>query len=150
LKANYERIHIWHKVKKIMHIDEIAEKLTPMFKEKDLLLVLLFGSSVSGKIHKGSDIDLAFLSDTPVDILNITNKVINLLHANNIDLVDLSRASPLLKFSAAKNGKVLYEKRPGIFNEFYSLAFRMYVDTKKLRDARKTYIKNSLKKRGLV
>jgi predicted nucleotidyltransferase len=41
-----------------MHIDEIAEKLTPMFKEKDLLLVLLFGSSVSGKIHKGSDIDL--------------------------------------------------------------------------------------------
>ena len=136
--------------KRIMHPEEIAKKLAPIFEEKRLMLALLFGSSAFDKAHRNSDIDLAFLFDTPVDILKLTNRVIRLLHTDNIDVVDLRRASPLLKFSAVKNGKVLYEKTPGIFNEFYSLAFRVYVDTKKLRDAQETYIKNSLKKRGLA
>ncbi len=136
--------------KRIMHPEEIAKKLAPIFEEKRLVLALLFGSSAFDKTHRNSDIDLAFLFDTPVDILKLTNRVIRLLHTDNIDVVDLRRASPLLKFSAVKNGKVLYEKKPGIFNEFYSLAFRVYIDTKKLRDAQETYIKNSLKKRGLA
>lgn len=136
--------------KRIMHPEEISKKLAPIFEEKRLMLALLFGSSAFDKAHRNSDIDLAFLFDTPVDILKLTNRVIRLLHTDNIDVVDLRRASPLLKFSAVKNGKVLYEKKPGIFNEFYSLAFRVYVDTKKLRDAQETYIKNSLKKRGLA
>ena len=98
---------------------------------------------------KKSDIDLAFLFDKPVDILALTNRVIRLLHTDDVDVVDLKCASPLLKFSAVKNGKLLYERERGMFNEFYSLAFRMYVDTKKLRDAQATAIKQFLKAMGL-
>jgi len=36
-----------------------------------------------------------------------------------------------------------------LFNEFYSLAFRMYVDTRKLRDAQAKAILQFLKARGL-
>jgi predicted nucleotidyltransferase len=119
------------KAKKILSIEEIKRRLMPLFKDEGLQFILIFGSVVSGKIHKQSDIDLAFLYDKSIDILMLTNKIINLLHTDNVDIIDLKYASPILKFSAAKNGKLLYERRPGLFSEFYSLAFRMYIDTKK-------------------
>jgi predicted nucleotidyltransferase len=136
------------KTKEIISVEEIRNRLVPIFKDEGLKLVLLFGSAVLGKIHKQSDIDLAFLFDKPVDILSLTNRVIRLLHADNIDVVDLRRASPLLKFSVVKNGRLLYERQPGMFNEFYSLAFRMYVDSKKLRDAQEIAMRHFLKERG--
>lgn len=128
----------------------LKDKLSPIFKEKGLRLIILFGSAVSGKINKNSDIDIAFLFDDPVDILKLTNTVIRLLHTDNVDVVDLRRASPLLKFSAIKKGKPLYEREPGIFNEFSSLAFRRYIDTKKLREANAIVINNFLKERGIA
>lgn len=136
------------KTKEIISVEEIRNRLVPIFKDEGLKLVLLFGSAVLGKIHKQSDIDLAFLFDKPVDILSLTNRVIRLLHADNVDVVDLRRAGPLLKFSVVKNGRLLYERQPGMFNEFYSLAFRMYVDSKKLRDAQEIAMRHFLKERG--
>ncbi len=136
------------KTKEIISVEEIRNRIVPIFKDEGLKLVLLFGSAVLGKVHKQSDIDLAFLFDKPVDILSLTNRVIRLLHADNIDVVDLRRASPLLKFSVVKNGRLLYERQPGMFNEFYSLAFRMYVDSKKLRDAQEIAMRHFLKERG--
>ena len=130
--------------------EDIKSKLSPLFKEPDLRLVILFGSAAAGQMHKRSDIDLAFLFDRPVDILDLTNRVIRLLHTDNIDIVDLKKANPLLRFSAVRNGKLLYEKEPGTFNSFASLAFRMYVDTKKLRDALETFIKNYLHEKEMA
>ncbi len=129
---------------------EIRSRLSPLFKEKGLRLAILFGSAVSGKVHRNSDIDIAFLFEKPIDILQLTNTVIRLLQVDNVDVIDLKKASPLLKFSAVKKGKLLFEKTPGVFNEFYSLAFRMYVDTQKLRDSHAIFIKNYLKEEGVV
>lgn len=129
---------------------EIKSKLSPLFKERGLRLVILFGSAVSGKAHRNSDIDIAFLFERPVDILELTNTVIRLLHVNNVDIVDLRKANPLLKFSVVRKGKLLFEKNSGVFNEFCSLAFRMYVDTKKLREGHAVFIKNYLKEEGVV
>ena len=138
------------KAKNTTSIKEIRDRLNPIFQDKGLQLALLFGSAASGKMHKQSDIDLAFLFNTPANVLSLTNKIIQLLHTDHIDVIDLRRASPLLKFSIMKHGMLIYEREPGIFNEFYSLAFRMYVDTKKLRDAQTTAIRDFLKTRGLV
>jgi len=136
--------------KKILSIEEIKGRLIPLLKDEDLKLVLVFGSIVSDRVHKKSDIDLAFLYDRPVDILTLTNRVIRHIHTDNVDVIDLKHASPLLRFFAAKNGRILYERSPGVFNEFYSLAFRMYVDTKKLRDAQAKRIRHFLEERGLL
>ena len=62
--------------KEKISIGEIKKGLSPLFNDEGLRLVLLFGSAVSGKIHKKSDIDFAFLFDKPVDILSLTNRVI--------------------------------------------------------------------------
>jgi predicted nucleotidyltransferase len=129
-------------------IDGIRAKLAPLLKEEALQIVLLFGSQSSGQVHPESDIDLGFLYDEPVDLLELTNKVTRLLHTDRVDVVDLRRANPLLCFSAARQGKLLYERCPGLFNRFYSLSFRRYVDTKKLRDARQRAIDTFLEARG--
>ena len=138
------------KTKERFSVEDIRNRLVPIFEDEGLKLALLFGSLVLGKVHKQSDIDLAFLFDRPVDILSLTNRIISLLHADNIDVVDLRRVSPLLKFSVVKNGRLLYEKQPGMFNEFYSLAFRIYIDTKKLRDSQAISIQHFLKAKGLM
>ncbi len=135
-------------LRKMLTVEEIRERLAPLFEEKDLRLILLFGSTYTGAVHKKSDIDLGFLFDGPVDILAMTNRVIRLLHCDNVDVIDLNRASPLLRFSAVQKGRLLYEKSRGIFNEFCSLAFRMYVDSKKLRDGRAEVIKGFLQTRA--
>lgn len=137
-------------LKKIYCIDEIKEKLTPLFTEEGLQLVLLFGSVVSGRARKESDIDLAFLYDEPLDILNLTNQAIRLLHTDKVDVIDLRTASPLLKFSVATQSRILYERSPGLFNSFYSLAFRRYIDTKKMREGQEKSIKSFLEEKGLL
>jgi predicted nucleotidyltransferase len=136
--------------KNIYFINEIKEKLAPLFQEEGLQLVLLFGSVALEKTRKQSDIDLAFLYDEQIDILALTNKVIRLLNTDNIDVVDLRHASPLLMISAVRQGMLLYERTPGLFNSFYSLAFRRYIDTKKMRDAQGKAIKHFLKEKGLI
>ena len=134
---------------RIFSMGKITRMLSPLFKEEELQLALLFGSISSGTFHPQSDIDLAFLYEKPVDILDLTNKVIRLLHSDLVDIVDLRRASPLLAFSVAKQSRVLYEKSSGVFNIFYSLAFRRYVDTEKLRQAQSRAIKSFLEGRRL-
>lgn len=130
-------------------MDSIREALRPLFRDEGLRLVLLFGSVATGGTHSRSDVDLAFFFDKPADVLALTNSVVRLLGTDNVDVIDLHRASPLLKFSAAKHGKVLYENPPGVFPSFYSLAFRMYDDTRKLREAKARTIRTFLDSRGL-
>lgn len=136
--------------KEKISIEDVRNKLSPIFTDEGLRLILLFGSIITGKVHGKSDIDLAFLFNKSVNILTLTNRIIRLLHTDNIDVVDLRRASPLLRFSAVKSGMLLYEREPGMFNEFYSLSFRMYVDTRKLRDAQAKAIQQFLKAKGLA
>jgi predicted nucleotidyltransferase len=137
-------------MKKVYSIDEIKEKLTPLFREKGLQMALLFGSVVSGRMHKQSDIDLAFLYDEPLDILDLTNQVIRLLHIDKVDVIDLRTANPLLKFSVAAQSRILYERSPGLFNIFYSYALRRYIDTKKLRERQQESTKSFLEEKGLL
>jgi predicted nucleotidyltransferase len=132
-----------------LSLTQIKQRLAPLFQEPGLQIVLLFGSRVSGRIHSGSDIDLGVLFDSPVDLVRMTNRVTGLLRTDRVDMVDLRRASPLLAFSAARQSHLLYERSAGLFNQFYSLSFRRYIDTKKLRDARKRTIQNFLKEKGL-
>lgn len=139
------------KANEIPTVDEIRERLAPLFDDQALRLVILFGSVAKGEgfVHKRSDVDLAFLYDRNVDTVALTNRVSVLLGSDKVDVVDLRKAGPLLRYAAAKSGRVLHEGYSGAFSEFFSLAFRRYVDTKKLRDAREDSIKRFLRERGL-
>ena len=125
-----------------LSIEGVRIRLEPLFHDAGLQLVVLFGSLAKGIAKSNSDIDLAFLYDAPVDAVSLTNRVSQLLRTDAIDVVDLRTASPLLKFSVMQYGQSLYERSPGAFTTFYSLAFRRYVDTKKLRDAQRSVVRN--------
>jgi hypothetical protein len=70
-----------------------------------------------------------------MDVVHVTAEVVRLTHHNEVDVVDLRRADPLLAMQIAESGRLLYAHDPSEFTEFRSLAFRRYVDTEKLRRA---------------
>ena len=132
----------------MLSIEEIKTRLEPIFQDPALRLVLLFGSAATGKVHPQSDIDLGFLYKDAKDIVRLSSEAMRHLQIGNIDVVDLRRASPLLKYAAVKTGTVLFEREHGTYAQFYSLALRMYMDSRRLRAARETYIKNFIASRG--
>lgn len=127
---------------------QLREGLSGLIGARKPRLVILFGSVAKGRTHEESDIDLGFLFDSPIDIIELTNQVTRALKTDRVDVVDLRRASPLLRYEAARKGQVLYEREAGEFMQFLSLSYRMYVDTKKLRDAQEMVIRRFLRARG--
>lgn len=128
----------------------LRQQLAPLFRRPDLRLVILFGSVATGAPHGRSDVDLAVLGDHPLDLVELTNAVIQLTHLNDVDLVDLCHAPPLLAMEVARHGRLLHERAPGDYAQFCSLAYRRYVDTAKLREAQKDAIAGFLRERGLA
>jgi predicted nucleotidyltransferase len=105
-----------------------------------LRLIVVFGSRVRGRARAGSDVDVAVLADGTVDLDAMYLALAPRFRASHLDLLDLRRAGPLLAFEVARHGRLLFERAPGEFRRFQSLAFRRYADTKRLRDAQKRSI----------
>lgn len=101
---------------------------------------MAFGSRVNGRAKDGSDYDFGVLKEKSlslsdrVDIGEFIAKKLG-INEDGIDLVDLSSASPLLKFEVARNGK-LVDGNYADFIRFKVRAFKEYVDTAKFRRLR--------------
>ncbi|WP_035268528.1 nucleotidyltransferase domain-containing protein [Desulfitibacter alkalitolerans] len=93
-----------------------------------------------------SDVDLAvllekdFFPSSNFEAGKLKRKLIRevtgLLESSKIDLVLLNKASPLLCFQVAKTGKLLYQRNPGDFAGFASLALRRHNSSSGTRDDR--------------
>lgn len=120
--------------------------LAPLINTYDLNLLLSFGSFGTERFTPESDIDLAYQAKralSPDEELRLLRDLIFTFHRDRIDLVDLSKASPLLMFEVATNGKVLYEEKDG-FLRFKLKASARYADTQKLRRLRQDYLNQEL------
>jgi len=107
-------------------------------RETGLRLVVLFGSAAhlaAPATRPPEDLDLGVLSNMAPDPTDLTNRFIRALHLQAVDVTDLRRADPLLLMLAARDGVPLYERDPGEFGRFASLAARRYADTRKFRVA---------------
>jgi uncharacterized protein len=133
-----------------LDVNHLSALLAPLREPYRIQLIILFGSSVTGRRGPESDLDLAILGEAPLDLVAGTTDVIRLLHTDQVDVVDLRRASPLLAMEVARSGRLLYEREPGMHVRFISLAVRRYIDTKKLRDAQKDAIHRFLASKGLA
>lgn len=129
-------------------IAEVRERLTPLFADPAIDLVILFGSVAGGTARADSDLDLAVKGRQPLDLVSLTNEITQLLRVDAVDVVDLRRASPLLMMEVVRGGQLLYERTPGCYTAFCSLAHRRYVDTAKLRVAQRETIRHFLRDRG--
>ena len=96
-------------------IEEIKNKLHPIFEEKGVLKAILFGSYAKGEATEESDIDIATFVDEEMSILNfcgIADNVINEL-GKNVDFLYADDIIPggKIDIELKRNGVLLYEKK---------------------------------------
>lgn len=121
-------------IRAIPTIEELRRAATVAGREADCRLIVLFGSAARGSGSTPADVDVAVLSSDELDTVALTNRLIQDLGFQEIDIADLGHADPLLMMLVARDGVPLYEGRPGEFARFASLAARRYADTRKFRD----------------
>ena len=122
-------------------LEEITARLRDIAEVlPDLELLVLFGSHARGRATPRSDVDVAVQARDVADLDAMYLALAPRFRSDRLDLVDLRRAGPTLAFQVARHGVLLYERRPGSFREFQSLASRRYCDTAKLRRAQQRAI----------
>jgi predicted nucleotidyltransferase len=126
----------------IISLQQIADQFS-------LELIILFGSRATGCYRKDSDTDIAVRSSYELrpqglsfeDQLTIAVRLDALY--KNVELCDLRKASPLLLGSIGAEGKLLYQNRESLFEEFKIFAWNQYQDYKpQLNLLRETTKKN--------
>lgn len=123
-------------------IEEQNKKFQEIAQQYDLELVLMFGSRVKGKTHKESDYDVAYMSERTLDLEEEGRLILGLLpiirpaDERLINLVNIKKASPLLLYDMTFRYKVLYERAPGVFAGLRAYAFKKYVESKPLYEAK--------------
>ena len=91
-----------------------------------LRTLVLFGSRARGEERPGSDWDFGYLGTPDPDAL--TAELMTALRADDVQVVNLERASGLLRFRAARDGILLHEATPGLFSDFRFEAARFWCD----------------------
>lgn len=93
-----------------------------------IVLLVLFGSRARGEARHDSDWDFAYESAGDVDRLALMASLAEVLKCDDVDVVDLRRASGLLRFRVAREGLLVFEAAPGIFDRFRFAAARFWFD----------------------
>ncbi len=131
-----------------MNIEAIKPKIAQIAEKYGLDLVVLFGSQATGKIHKESDIDIAYTGDKKLSFdeeIKANSDLIDIFKRDDVQLVNIKKASPLLMKQIVDHAIILYEREKNIFNSIFVLAQRMFEDAKVLFDLRRHYLDYKLK-----
>lgn len=114
-----------------------------------ILLILQFGSSVSGKLHERSDIDIAVQFDGEPAGLSARAALIADLQAlfpdNPVDLVILNHADPLLLKKVMETCRLLY----GDLHRYHNLrilAYKRFQDHRRFLAMERDYVRRALQK----
>jgi len=93
-----------------------------------LVAVYRFGSSAAGEKRPESDIDLAFMATAPLDPVvrfDLQQDLASVLK-QEVDLVDLRAASPVMAMQVISTGRLLYDADPGARGAFEDLTYSAY------------------------
>ncbi len=115
---------------------EVTKKIAAFFsKYNDALTVFLFGSFAGGDVTPFSDLDIAIIFDDNYDfykINDIKEKLSDILGLT-VDIVNLNRASSIIKMQVLKKGILLLNKSPRVYHEFFVHTVKEYDDLKRTR-----------------
>lgn len=129
------------------------DRVREMAERFQLDLVLLFGSRAKGRARRHSDYDIAVLdashSLTHEQQLKLAGEFTLLLRTDNIDLVFLRRAKPLLRYNAVRECVVLYEREPLLYRHYRWQVCKMWEDSRWLHNLKRRRIEKFLQSRGL-
>jgi predicted nucleotidyltransferase len=136
-------------------IEEHTEQLRQVFATHGVVLAYLFGSQAEGKAGPISDVDIAVLLGPQVDRerwfqvqLDLIGELTSLFHRNDVDVVILNEATPLLAYQIVRYGRIIYEDEamlPAV--DFAAHAASRYADTAPLRRLKRRYLEEWLEAR---
>lgn len=128
------------------------QKITQFAEKHGLQMVVLFGSRARGEAHPRSDTDIAVFAGEKKSLRELSEMQIEfaeMFRIKNPELVDLSGMAPLFLKQVADDGKILYERKPGIFDEFQIYAFKRYVEAKPLFALRNEFTRQFIRSHAL-
>ena len=112
-------------------------------RENNLMLIILYGSRATGEAENDSDWDIAVVpkhGTYPKDILKLYSDISKLFeHEIDIGIIT-SRSDPLYRWEVFREGLALFEDKPGVFDNEYIAAWKVFLDTEHLRKLEKEII----------
>lgn len=92
------------------------------------MAVYLFGSHAAGAAHRDSDVDLAVLADAPLGDNERWQlaQTLAVMLGRDVDLVDLLRASTVMRVQVIDSGKLLFDSDTTRRQEFEARALSDY------------------------
>ncbi|HHZ20766.1 MAG TPA: nucleotidyltransferase domain-containing protein [Firmicutes bacterium] len=122
----------------MLNLAEIIPKLKDFFsKDEKVLAVYVFGSTIEGYAHPGSDLDLAILFKDTIslyDELTYQSRLSELINFEQVDILNLNKAPIRLQFTVVSTGQLIYEADQlavsdyleNLFCQYHDQAYRYY------------------------
>ena len=126
----------------VIDIDKIKPQIKELAKKYGLDLVMLFGSQVTGKTHKESDFDIAYLSDKKLSFEDEGRIIIDLaliIGARDERLVNLcsvKEAGALLLKEIFDRHQVLFCADRNVYDSYKIFAVKNFIESRPLFDLR--------------
>ncbi len=120
-------------------------------------MLILFGSRARNDSHSHSDWDFAALYDESLkqqtsfnhfEIYDILADIFG-VPSDKIDLISLNSCPPLIAHYIARDGQLLYEQNPGLFEDFKHQAFINNKELKNIQKSLRQNLEHFLEARGL-
>jgi len=139
----------------MISIKHLKNTLRAYFSTKpEVLSVYVFGSSVTNRKRKNSDIDIAlFLNEQYVEVplryrIEIATDLTELLRTD-VDIVILNFSNLLLRAQVFEKGLLVYERNPNARALFQSISMGRYYDFKRYFSLHADRLKRKIKEIGL-
>jgi predicted nucleotidyltransferase len=129
-------------------IEKRLENLVPLFEKEGVLLAYLFGSLASkseklSRLRPPGDVDLAILAkEGPA--YGLFEAIANILGTDRLDLVDLRKASPILRFEILRSGRPIYISDENLRERYEMEILRLYRDTEPMRRRQRKALKERM------
>ncbi len=124
--------------------NQLKSKLNMLVSFYNIKLLYVFGSYAKNKSNKKSDLDIAILLEdgyNPTIKLNIIGELVDIFNRDDVDLVILNNANPVLKHQIIKHGIVLYEESEETKVYFEVRVLKEYMDMEHFRKTQMKYVK---------
>ncbi len=106
---------------------EISQLQKLSAKYPDVLLLLLFGSRARDQAGEKSDWDFGYIAKPTFDDSALYTDLVLALKTDQLDLANLSRANGLLRYRAARDGKIVFAL-PGQYEKFWLQAVNFWCE----------------------